>query len=934
MYTSLLSQCQLLLESVAAQYATGKAHGSMSPSIYDTAWLSMLRKPEGKINWLFPECFDFILRSQMMDGSWEAYRSEADGILNTAAALLSLKRHLRETPDNQDLVFRSRKAELTLNNLLNNWDISSTDQVGFEILIIKHLSLLEDEGLAFQFPGWETLKALRDSKVNKLPIRRVITAWFISKDAVYEGPSTLHHSLEALIGVIEFDKLKRWLGDDGSMCGSISSTVAYLMYSSTWDQEAESYLRNALEYGTGNRDGGVPCAWPTTIFEGSWVITILAEAGVPIIEMVSSNIGNDLEEALALRNGIVGFSHSAFPDADDTAKTIIACITWAFDSVDHFKTYRGERNPSFSANCNILTCLMTVKDPIPYGAQIARAASFLCEQVLSGCVKEKWHSHDLYWMMLLSQAFVKLDQITREEGVLRNEIFTRAPHLRQHIPMISLQILTKVLGSQELNGSWDNICEVTAYAVLTLSSIIQLPWIQQLQDDGISASINRGKSYLHLHRKQWNEGHYLWIEKVTCASNILSEAYCLAASITRVVSSHQPQPSHAFQLPAVLTRGIQGAMSIISRTPLFAKVETCVVKAAESLTAYVYLSLQHQPLDIFPRSGDEQANHKYQIFTPAIWAACSMLHDNAISLSLLCEMVQLSRVMYQVDIFMESAVERNLGKDLPRVGVLIRDLFRSLRAPSHGKTNGQGTKTPIYEGLISGDSSAFEDVKSTLTRLIKYVLHHQAVLKSPERLQRTLAYELESLILAHVTQAEDNQRFALQDSGSTPFPMARKFPDPGQTFHSWIRNTSSTHTSSPFAFIFFNCLISKPKKNAFKTARSAYLAEDLSRHLANHCRMYNDHGSIARDKDEANLNSVNFPEFHSKRGVGPDDEKDIKDQLVWIAEYERDGFQNAAAKLEAELGDKNLMDALKVFIDVTDLFGQIYVQKDLSHYIK
>lgn len=500
--------------------------------------------------------------------------------------------------------------------------------------------------------------------------------------------------------------------------------------------------------------------------------------------------------------------------------------------------------------------------------------------------------------------------------------------------MISLQILTKVLGSQELNGSWDNICEVTAYAVLTLSSIIQLPWIQQLQDDGISASINRGKSYLDLHRKQWNEGHYLWIEKVTCASNILSEAYCLAASITRVVSSHQPQPSHAFQLPAVQTRGIQGAMSIISRTPLFAKVETCVVKAAESLTAYVYLSLQHQPLDIFPRSGDEQANHKYQIFTPAIWAACSMLHDNAISLSLLCEMVQLSRVMYQVDIFMESAVERNLGKDLPRVGVLIQNLFRSLRVPSHGKTNGQGTKTPIYEGLTSGDSSAFEDVKSTLTRLIKYVLHHQAVLKSPERLQRTLAYELESLILAHVTQAEDNQRFALQDSGSTPFPMSPEFSDPGQTFHSWIRNTSSTHTSCPFAFIFFNCLISKPKKNAFETAKSAYLAEDLSRHLASHCRMYNDYGSIARDKDEANLNSVNFPEFHSKRGVGPNDEKDIKGQLVWIAEYERDGFQNAAAKLEAELGDKNLMDALKVFIDVTDLFGQIYVQKDLSHYIK
>ncbi|XDG06996.1 hypothetical protein ABKA04_006611 [Annulohypoxylon sp. FPYF3050] len=882
----------------------------------------------------------------MIDGAWEAYRSEVDGILNTAAALLSLKKHLKEVPDKQDWVLRSQQAEMALTNLLNNWNISCTDQVGFEVLIIKHLSLLEDEGLAFQFPEWETLRALRDSKLEKLPGLMTNEETSIANiQLVYERPSTLHHSLEALIGVVDFDKLKRWLGDDGSMCGSIASTVVYLIYSSTWDEKAESYLRDALEYGTGNKDGGVPSAWPTTIFEASWVVTALAEAGVPINEMNSASIGNDLEQALASHNGIIGFSHSALPDADDTAKTITALhymnktinvepLLKAFDSGHHFKTYRGERNPSFSANCNILTCLMTVKDQIPYGAQIAKTASFLCEQVLGGSVKEKWHSHELYWMMILSQAFVRLNQITREEGFFRNEIFTRAPHLRQHIPMISLQILAKVLGSQELNGSWDNICEVTAYAVLTLSSMIQLPWIQQLQDDGISASINRGKSYLDLHRKRWKEGHYLWIEKVTYASNILSEAYCLAASITRVVSPHQPQSSHAFQLPAVLARGIQGAMSIISRTPLFAKVETCVVKAAESLATYVYLSLQHQPLDIFPRSGDEQANHKYQIFTPAIWAACSMLHGNAISLSLLCEMVQFSRVMYQVDIYMESVVERKFGKDLPRVGVLIRNLFRSLRAPSHGKTNGQGIETPIYEGLASGDSSTFEDVKSTLTRLIKHVLHHHAVLKSPARLQKTLAYELERFILAHVTQAEDNQRFAHQDSDSTPSSIPEEFPDPGQTFHSWIRNTSSTHTSCPFAFIFFNCLISKPKKNAFENARSAYLAEDLCRHLASHCRMYNDYGSIARDKDEANLNSVNFPEFHGKRGVGLNDEKDIKDQLVWIAEYERDGFQNAAAKLQAELGDEHLMNALKVFIDVTDLFGQIYVQKDLSHYIK
>ncbi|KAI0889799.1 Ent-kaurene synthase [Annulohypoxylon maeteangense] len=924
---SLYSQCQSLLASINTQCTTGQAHGFMSSSIYDTAWLSMLRKPGCKTNWLFPECFDFILRSQTPDGAWESYRSDTDGILNTVAALLSLRKHLREVPDNQDWMFRSRQAESALKKLLNDWDITSTDQVGFEVLIIKHLILLEDEGLVFQFPGLNALRALRDSKLERLPISS---------------------------GVIEFDKLGRWRGNDGSMCGSIASTVAYLMHSSTWDEEAESYLRNALKYGTGEKDGGVPSAWPATIFEASWVVATLAEVGAPINEMFPSSIGDYLEKTLTSNNGTIGFSPSAVPDADDTAKTIIALhhlgkainvepLLQAFDSADHFKTYKGERNPSFSANCNILACLMIVEDPTPYGAQIAKAASFLCTQVFSGNVKEKWHSEELYWMMLLSQVFVRLEQRTRDEGEgLRDEIFTRAPHLKQHIPMISLQILIKTLSSQELNGSWGNICEVTAYAILTLSSIAQLPWIQQLQDYEIMASINRGKSFLELHRDQWSKGHYLWIEKVTFASNVLSETYCLAAAITPVMSSFQPPLSHAFLLPTSIISGIRGAMRLISQMPLISGTKPGALKAAELLAAYTFWSLQDQRLDIFPRSGDEKADHKYKIFTPALWAACTTLHGNAITLSALCEMVTFSGSIYLIDEYMEGVIERDFANHLPEIGTLIKRLCSNLRAPGSSQLNGYELEKFLHNGLESGDSSAFQDVKTALTRYIKYFLHNQAVLKSSERLQQILAYELEVFLQAHVDQAVDNQRFALQhgyrasiDSIATlSSSMPLEYANPGRTFYSWIRNTSSNHSSCPFSFIFFNCLISKPGGDVLETARPAYLAEDLCHRLANLCRMYNDYGSTARDQDEGNLNSVNFPEFHNSIRDGRGDGQDIKDQLMWIAEYEREGLRNATVKLEAELHDKGLMDALKVFIDVTDLYGQIYVQRDLTSRIK
>lgn len=47
------------------------------------------------------------------------------------------------------------------------------------------------------------------------------------------------------------------------------------MNSSTWDDEAEAYLRSVIYRDNGLGCGGVPCAWPTSIFELSWVRHVL-----------------------------------------------------------------------------------------------------------------------------------------------------------------------------------------------------------------------------------------------------------------------------------------------------------------------------------------------------------------------------------------------------------------------------------------------------------------------------------------------------------------------------------------------------------------------------------------------------------------------------------------------------------------------------------
>lgn len=107
-------------------------------------------------------------------------------------------------------------------------------------------------------------------------------------------------------------------------------------------------------------------------------------------------------------------------------------------------------------------------------------------------------------------------------------------------------------------------------------------------------------------------------------------------------------------------------------------------------------------------------------------------------------------------------------------------------------------------------------------------------------------------------------------------------------------------------------------------------------------------GSIMRDAEEKNLNRVGFAEFQAnswkreptKRGVlyealqselvKSDDLRSAKQSLMAIAEFERKLMEISFQPLEKVLCSPEAIEALKVFIDVTDLFGQLCVAKDLT----
>lgn len=123
-------------------------------------------------------------------------------------------------------------------------------------------------------------------------------------------------------------------------------------------------------------------------------------------------------------------------------------------------------------------------------------------------------------------------------------------------------------------------------------------------------------------------------------------------------------------------------------------------------------------------------------------------------------------------------------------------------------------------------------------------------------------------------------------------------------------------------------------------------------HLAVMSRLYNDFGSVERDRIEANINSINFPEFPKYASHENSDtekatarhKRRLKEDLLELAKHERRSAEMAAERLledlEASGGQgggirkrKEKADALRLFIGVTSLYADLYVARDLSNRI-
>ena len=77
-----------------------------------------------------------------------------------------------------------------------------------------------------------------------------------------------------------------------------------------------------------------------------------------------------------------------------SSQTATEAMVHTFFTPTHFRTYAGERNASFSANCNALLALLHCGDAARWGREIGVVVGFLCGEWWGsdGGVVDKWVS--------------------------------------------------------------------------------------------------------------------------------------------------------------------------------------------------------------------------------------------------------------------------------------------------------------------------------------------------------------------------------------------------------------------------------------------------------------------------------------------------------------------------------------------------------------
>ncbi|TGO50591.1 hypothetical protein BCON_0180g00170 [Botryotinia convoluta] len=358
-------------------------------------------------------------------------------------------------------------------------------------------------------------------------------------------------------------------------------------------------------------------------------------------------------------------------------------------------------------------------------------------------------------------------------------------------------------------------------------------------------AVQKCQEYFAKNIMHWGDTNYIWVEKVTFSSGLLSQAYCIAAYNEALNFHNRPHSwsRELMDLTNVNESAVKRFTKSFSKLPIFGQV------------------LNEARHTVFPRKN--MAKDSYLEYIPITWTICNKYFGAFLSNEILWDMMTVSMLKYKVDEFMETAVHDAFNNDLESANCIICRITIQSKEKFYGKPTStkfdQSDAAILADNLetdsINGDD-ANHDIEMILQRFASHIFSNPKV--NPQG--AGLAQVLETFIMANSDQIHDNQVLGEYNPLYSRSIEVINFSEPGQTYFDWVHTTSAAHASCLYSFSYFLCLNSfnMSRHGSFSTIQQKQLAQDLRGHLAAMCRQYNDIGSVNRDRLEPNPNSINF----------------------------------------------------------------------------
>lgn len=444
------------------------------------------------------------------------------------------------------------------------------------------------------------------------------------------------------------------------------------------------------------------------------------------------------------------------------------------------------------------------------------------------------------------------------------------------------QIWFQILQLQNADGSWsvEGHIQNPVYPILTLTRLHFMALLQEFNSE-IQSAVSNGQSHISLARD---------------GVGIADKSFCLAAKETSQAATRWKL--HPLAIPvSIPEKKLAQFCSFFSQLPCAQGIKQWRLKAA-MMEGFLFLPLLMQNrISMFDREG--MKDDKYLPFIAFTFTCANNLWPFHVSSDILLDMMILTLRAYQLDEFVEHVIGRHFGDSPEAVKALIHAMF--------GDDGGE-----LKERFKKSDEATVSKIQAVLTAFKDSILLHPAVTLSNEYDQNLLRNELREYLLAHITQLEDSKRF--YEGKIVPFG----------SYNTWVRTSGATHVFVAFSLAYLHCL--DPRcRNSVRSAETLYIIQDVWLHLGKKVRMENDHPSLARDREEHNLNSLDFPEFNAETADS------AREKLIQIILYEKRRCQGALEELEAILGHADpSIQMLRFYYFLTDVVGDVYAARDIS----